>query len=50
MYMFEGALFEWIGTMVASGGIGAAITYFINLRSNKRKAIADAVQQEERAE
>ena len=50
MYMFEGALFEWIGTIVASGGVGAAITYFINLRSNKRKAVADAIQQEERAE
>jgi hypothetical protein len=31
---------------LASGGVGAAITYFINLRSNKRKAAAEALQHE----
>lgn len=48
--MLESALFQWIGTIVASGGVGAAITYFLNLKANKRKAQADAVQHEERAE
>ena len=48
--MFESALFQWIGTIVASGGIGAAITYLTTLKSNKRMAQAEAVKQEERAE
>ena len=48
--MFESALFQWIGTMVASGGIGAAITYLTTLKSNKRMAQAEAAKQEERAE
>ena len=48
--MFENALFQWIGTMVASGGIGAAITYLTTLKSNKRMAQAEAAKQEERAE
>ena len=48
--MFEGALFQWIGSVVAGGGIGAVITYFATFRSNKRKAQADAVRHEETAE
>ena len=48
--MFESALFQWIGTIVASGGIGAAITYLTTLKSNKRMAQAEATKQEERAE
>ena len=48
--MFESTLFQWIGTIVASGGIGAAITYLTTLKSNKRMAQAEAVKQEERAE
>ena len=48
--MFESALFQWIGTIVASGGIGAAITYLTTLKSNKRMAQAEAAKQEERAE
>lgn len=48
--MFESALFQWIGTIVASGGIGAAITYLATFKSNKRKACADAVTHEEQAE
>ena len=48
--MFESALFQWIGTVVASGGIGAAITYLTTLKSNKRMAQAEATKQEERAE
>ena len=48
--MFESALFKWIGTIVASGGIGAAITYLTTLKSNKRMAQAEAAKQEERAE
>ena len=48
--MFESALFQWIGSVIAGGGIGAVITYFATFRSNKRKAVAEAVQQEESAE
>ena len=40
--MFESALFQWIGTIIASGGIGAAITYIATFKSNKRKAEAEA--------
>ena len=48
--MFEGALFQWIGTIIASGGIGAMITYFATFKSNKRMAKAEADKQEESAE
>lgn len=48
--MFESALFQWISTIIASGGVGAAITYFATFKSNKRKAAADADQKEELAE
>lgn len=48
--MFESALFQWIGTIVASGGIGAAITYLTTFKSNKRMVQAEATKQEERAE
>ena len=48
--MFESALFQWIGSVIAGGGIGAVITYFATFKSNKRKAVAEAVQQEENAE
>ena len=47
--MFESALFQWIGSIIAGGGLGAMITYFATFRSNKRKATADAVQHEEEA-
>ena len=47
--MFESALFQWIGSIIASGGIGAAITYFATFNSNKRKANAEATKQEELA-
>lgn len=45
--MLEGALFQWILSVVAGGGIGAAITYLATFKSNKRKAVAEADQQEE---
>lgn len=45
--MFESALFQWFSTIVASGGIGAAITYLTTLKSNKRMAAAEAKRQEE---
>lgn len=45
--MFESALFQWIGTIIASGGIGAAITYVATFKSNKRKAAAEAKKSEE---
>ena len=48
-YMFESALFQWIGSIIAGGGLGAMITYFATFRSNKRKAMADATQHEEEA-
>jgi DNA repair exonuclease SbcCD ATPase subunit len=47
--MFENALFQWIGSIIAGGGIGAMITYFATFRSNKRKANAEADKQEEMA-
>lgn len=47
--MFENALFQWIGSIIAGGGIGAMITYFATFKSNKRKANAEAVKQEEMA-
>jgi hypothetical protein len=48
--MFESALFQWISTIIASGGIGAAITYIATFKSNRRKAKAEAMTQEELAE
>ena len=48
--MFESALFQWIGSIVAGGGIGAAITYLATFKSNRRKANAEATQLEEQAE
>jgi archaellum component FlaC len=48
--MFESALFQWILTIIASGGIGATLTYFATFKSNKRKANAEADKQEESAE
>jgi hypothetical protein len=47
--MLEGALFQWIGSIIAGGGLGAIITYFATFKSNKRKANADATQHEEEA-
>lgn len=47
--MFEGALFQWVGSIIASGGIGAVITYLATFKSNKRKARAEATQHEEEA-
>lgn len=48
--MFESALFQWVGTIIASGGIGAAITYIATFKSNKRKAAAEAKKYEELAQ
>lgn len=48
--MFESALFQWIGSIIAGGGIGAAITYLFTFKSNKRMAEADASTHEEQAE
>ena len=48
--MFESALFQWIGSIIAGGGIGAAITYIFTFKSNKRMAEADASTHEEQAE
>lgn len=45
--MFDNALVQWIGSIVAGGGIGAMITYFATFKSNKRKANAEAEKQEE---
>lgn len=47
--MFENALFQWIGTIVASGGVGAGITYLATFKSNRRKAAAEATEKEEKA-
>ena len=48
--MIESGLLSWLGTVVAGGGVGAAITYLATFKSNKRKAIADAKTHEELAE
>lgn len=48
--MFESALFQWIGSLIAGGGIGAAIMFFVNLKSNRRKAKAEASMEEENVE
>ena len=48
--MFDSALFQWIGSLIAGGGIGAAIMFFVNLKSNRRKAKAEAAVEEETAE
>ena len=45
--MFESALFQWIGSIVAGGGIGAAITYLATFKSKRRMAQAEAEQKEE---
>jgi hypothetical protein len=37
--MFESALFQWIGSIIAGGGIGAAITYLVIVYSG----LVDAV-------
>ena len=47
--MFESALLQWIGSLIAGGGLGAAITYLATFRSKKRMAVADAAQHEEEA-
>ena len=48
--MFENALIQWVLTIVASGGVGATITYFATFKSNRRMAKAEAVKREEDAE
>ena len=48
--MFDSALFQWIGSLIAGGGIGATIMFFVNLKSNRRKAKAEASVEEETAE
>jgi hypoxanthine phosphoribosyltransferase len=48
--MFEGTLFQWIGSLIAGGGLGAAVMYLVNFNSNKRKAKAEASMEEENAE
>jgi DNA repair exonuclease SbcCD ATPase subunit len=49
-FMFDSALVQWIGSLIAGGGLGAAIMFFINLKSNRRKAKAEASVHEETAE
>ena len=45
--MFESPLFQWISTVIASGGIGAFVTYLATFKSTRRKAAAEATAQEE---
>lgn len=45
--MFDSALFQWIASLVAGGGLGAVIMYLATFTSNKRKAKAEAKEQEE---
>ena len=48
--MIESGLLQWIGSIVAGGGLGAIITYLATFKSNKRMANADAKTHEELAE
>lgn len=50
MIMFESEIIKWAGSIIAGGGIGAAVTYLATFRSNQRKAKAEAKNQEEKAE
>ena len=50
LFMFDNDLFQWIGSLIAGGGLGAAIMYLVNFNSNKRKAKAEASLEEENAE
>lgn len=50
LIMFDNGLLQWIGSIIAGGGIGAIITYLATFKSNRRKASAEAEQQEELAE
>lgn len=36
------SILQWVLTIIGSGGLGAAVTYFINLKSNKRIKEAEA--------
>lgn len=47
--MFDNTLVQWIASIVAGGGIGAALTYLATFKSNKRKAAAEAAELEENA-
>lgn len=47
--MFDNPLIQWIASIVAGGGIGAALTYLATFKSNKRKAVAEANEKEELA-
>lgn len=40
--MDKSALFDWLLTIIGSGGIGAAITYIVTIGSRKKKAEAEA--------
>ena len=48
--MFDSTLFQWIGSLIAGGSVGATIMYLVNFNSNKRKAKAEAREHEEHAE
>lgn len=43
-------ILQWLGSIIAGGGIGAAITYIVTFKSNKKKAEADAEVHIETAE
>lgn len=45
--MESNSLIQWLGSIIAGGGIGAALTYIATFTSNKRKAAAEAEKQEE---
>jgi hypothetical protein len=45
-----GVILQWLGSIIAGGGVGAVITYIVTFRSNKKKAEADAEVHVETAE
>ena len=45
-----GVILQWLGSIIAGGGVGAVITYIVTFRSNKKKAEAEAEVHIETAE
>lgn len=45
--MESNSMLQWLGSIIAGGGIGAVLTHIATFTSNKRKASAEATKQEE---
>jgi hypothetical protein len=42
--MESNSILQWLGSIIAGGGIGAVLTYIATFTSNKRKASAEATK------